>query len=212
MFRKITPIFLLFLTATYNAQADPIPAITTQSDATVYSFVTTQDWLPTHRLTLTATGIVNALAGNEIAMNPAGVITFDVDSPMPNVGGVRELVYNYAEGAHLVSLVISDQPSLAVNRWIQLARPTVQNGFGSPTPPATVYSDRRLSDYGGFLASPIPAGTTLYLTVADFFHGDNSGAFTIVSSSLVGVPEPTELAASLTALAATVALAKKRRI
>lgn len=197
----------IFLGTAPLAKADLIPAITVQSDGTVYSFVTTRDWLPTDVLNLTATGIVNGLAGNEIRMNAAGVIVFDIDSPIPNVGGVREQVYTYAEGAHLGSLVLSDQPSLAVNQWIQLFRPTAANGFGSASPTSTVHTNRTLGDYGGFLANPIPAGTTLYLTVADFYHDDNSGAFQILAT---GVPEPAEGALFALAFAAALRLTAKR--
>ena len=188
--------------------AASIPTLLVPSNGSVVSFVTTTDWNPSDFLTISVSGKVFGLAGNEIGTNAAGILTDDIDplSP-PNVGETSDIVYSYAEGTYLNALMLGTGTDFGnAGEWIQLFRPTVQNGLTSSNPPTTLTSTRMLGAYGGFLASPLPAGTTLYLAVADFFHDDNSGSYTISS-----VPEPGSGAMFAAALLAVATTACRRR-
>jgi hypothetical protein len=174
-----------------------IPATEVFATGVLYPFQTDRDWLPTDTLDIRASGITCTLAGCEIMLNAAGIVAFDINAGA-TVGDADSIVYPYAEGAHQGALILGTEPFFDGNRpWIQLIRPTPANGLGAVDVPADVTSQRTLSEYGGFLANPIPAGTTLYLATADFNHGDNSRSY-LVST----VPEPATPGLALLALAA----------
>jgi H+/Cl- antiporter ClcA len=186
-----------------------IPTVDLPATGVPFAFQTQQDWLPTDSLAIQATGISCTLAGCEVQLNAAGIIA--VDQFGDREGQADDIVYPYAGGAHQGALILSTQPFLDGNRpWIQLIRPTADNGLGATVVPSTVSSVRTLADYGGFLASPIAAGTTLYLATADFNHLDNSGTYHVST-----VPEPTFGAVVVLGLAVSmtrVATWRKRRI
>ena len=172
-----------------------IPATEVSATGVVYPFVTDRDWLPTDTLDIHASGLTVTLLGCEIQLNAAGIIAFDAGGTL--VGNVDALVYAYAEGAHGGALILGNQPLLDGDRpWIQLIRPTAETGLGSNPVPSNVSSIRTLADYGGFLSSVVPAGTTLYLATADNNHSDNSRSY-LVSTI---VPEPISFAYVLVVL------------
>jgi hypothetical protein len=161
-----------------------IPTTEVFATGVAYAFQTDRDWAPTDTLNIRATGVTCTLAGCELMLNAAGIVAFDADGDRE--GEADSIVYSYAEGAHQGALILGNQPFFDGDRpWIQLIRPTVANGLGNSNVPSSVSSLRTLGEYGGFLATTIPAGTTLYLATADFNHSDNSRSYLIAT-----VPEP----------------------
>jgi hypothetical protein len=182
-----------------------IPATEVFATGVIYPFQIDRDWLPTDVLDIQATGLTCTLAGCEVMDNAGGIIAFD--SGGSGVGNTDSLVYSYAEGAYQGGLILGIQPLLDGDRpWIQLIRPTAANGLGASIVPSIVTSTRTLAEYGGFLATIIPAGTTLYLTTADINHSDNSRSY-LVST----VPEPSVGTLMLMALAAPALKVRFRR-